>query len=215
VTRGVPAPTVSWLEFDAAPALNDPVRSAFKEWAVVVDALGGGDQILVLRKGGISEGPGGFQMEHREFWLFPTQYHPQAESVVASAAERHAGRCAAAPPDPARVIIEFGARVVEWHRLEDLAMANRLKGQHIWKDEVIAQRFDWGREQSIFAIAVRVLRLPSPVVLPVVPAYGGCKSWIELEQDLPFESAVPVLDDGLFGRRLEQFRKSVSVSAVV
>lgn len=190
------------------------MRSAFKEWAVVVDALGRGDQILILRKGGISEGRGGFQVDHPEFWLFPTQYHPQGEAVIPAAAERHAARCAANPPDPARVTIEFGARVVEWHRLEDLATANRLKGQHIWKDEVIAQRFDWGREQSIFALAVRVVRLASPVVLPVVPAYGGCKSWIELEQDLPLGEATPVLDDALFGRRLEQFRQSLSVSAV-
>ncbi len=39
------------------------MRIAFKEWAVIVDALGRGDQILILRKGGISEGRGGFQIE--------------------------------------------------------------------------------------------------------------------------------------------------------
>jgi hypothetical protein len=39
------------------------VRIAFKEWAVVVDALGRGEQILTLRKGGISEGRGGFRLE--------------------------------------------------------------------------------------------------------------------------------------------------------
>ena len=48
------------------------MRTAFKEWAVIVDALGRGQQILILRKGGISEGPGGFQVEQPEFLLFPT-----------------------------------------------------------------------------------------------------------------------------------------------
>jgi hypothetical protein len=32
------------------------MRAAFKEWAVIVDTLGRGGQIVILRKGGISEG---------------------------------------------------------------------------------------------------------------------------------------------------------------
>jgi hypothetical protein len=48
---------------------------AFKEWAVVVDALGRGEQVLILRKGGIREQRGEFQADHHEFWLFPTRYH--------------------------------------------------------------------------------------------------------------------------------------------
>ncbi len=30
------------------------MRIAFKEWMIVVDALGRGEQIIILRKGGIS-----------------------------------------------------------------------------------------------------------------------------------------------------------------
>ena len=40
------------------------VRTAFKEWAIVVDALGRGRQSVILRKGGIAEGRGGFRPEH-------------------------------------------------------------------------------------------------------------------------------------------------------
>ena len=50
-------------------------KVAFKEWAVVVEALGAGEQILILRKGGIHEQRGQFTVAHGEFWLFPTQYH--------------------------------------------------------------------------------------------------------------------------------------------
>ena len=32
------------------------VQTAFKEWAVIVEALGQGEQIVILRKGGIAEG---------------------------------------------------------------------------------------------------------------------------------------------------------------
>jgi hypothetical protein len=32
----------------------------FKEWALVCEALGRGEQTIILRKGGIAEGRGGF-----------------------------------------------------------------------------------------------------------------------------------------------------------
>ena len=37
----------------------DIVQTAFKEWAVIVEALGQGEQILILRKGGMPRGEAG------------------------------------------------------------------------------------------------------------------------------------------------------------
>jgi len=42
----------------------------FKEWALVCEALGRGEQTIILRKGGIAEGRGGFAFQHSEFFLF-------------------------------------------------------------------------------------------------------------------------------------------------
>src|SRR5690348_2515020 len=53
----------------------------FKEWSLVCDALGRGEQSIILRKGGIAEGGKGFSFQHREFFLFPTFYHEQAAKV--------------------------------------------------------------------------------------------------------------------------------------
>ncbi len=44
----------------------------FKEWALVCAALGDGTQSVLVRKGGIAEGRGGFQFRQQEFFLFPT-----------------------------------------------------------------------------------------------------------------------------------------------
>jgi hypothetical protein len=57
---------------------------------VVVDALARGEQVLILRKGGIHEQRGEFRVSHREFWLFPTQYHEAESSVIPS---RSGARC--------------------------------------------------------------------------------------------------------------------------
>ena len=70
---------------------------------------------------------------------------------------------------------------------------------------MIEQRFDWGREKNISAIAVRVHRLPLPIELPMSPAYDGCKSWVELEKDIVTTSAQPVLDQVAFDHKLNLF----------
>src|SRR4051794_2640193 len=70
-------------------------RFAFKEWAVICQALAEGRQSLIIRKGGIHEGRAGFRVEHEEFWLFPTYLHQsepetvveEARPLLASAAE--------------------------------------------------------------------------------------------------------------------------------
>lgn len=180
------------------------MRTAFKEWAIVVDALGRGEQILILRKGGLSEGRDGFQIEHSEFLLFPTLFHQQRESVTVDAQDRFdqiSGRF----PAPEIVRIEFFAEVVQARQLESLSMAEALRGQHCWRDNVIAERFDWGKAQNIFAIAVRVFRLPLPIELPMSPAYGGCKSWVELEKDVATTGAQPVLEQVAFDQKLNSF----------
>jgi hypothetical protein len=187
------------------------MRTAFKEWAIIVDALARGEQIVILRKGGIHEGRGGFKADHSEFLLFPTRFHQQRESVVPTAQARFDELEPTLPP-PDLVRIEFLARVVDSRRLDSLAGARRLRGQHLWREDVIAARFDWGRQKSIHALAVRVYRLPSPVELPIIPAYTGCKSWVELEQETDVTQATPVLNDQSFARRLASFREALPAS---
>ena len=56
-------------------------RFAFKEWAVTCQALAAGRQSLLLRKGGIHERNGRFEVEHAEFWLFPTRFHQNPDEI--------------------------------------------------------------------------------------------------------------------------------------
>jgi hypothetical protein len=185
------------------------MRIAFKEWAVIVDALGIGRQIVILRKGGISEGRGGFQVDHPEFLLFPTLFHQQRESVLPEAQARFDQLIL---PTPEILRLEYFCRVVSWRKLDSLTAAQALEGQHVWKLEVIAERFEWGRSKAIFALAVRTYKLPQPIDLPMSPSYGGCKSWIELEQDIDPAGAGPVLSEAEFAERLKQFESSLEVA---
>jgi hypothetical protein len=188
------------------------MRAAFKEWAVVVDALGHGGQILILRKGGLAEGPGGFQMEHPRFLLFPTLFHQQRESVIPAAQARFDELAPNFPP-PDKIRLQYFAEVVFSGKLHSIADANALHGQHVWRDEVIAQRFDWGRDKAIFALAVRVYRLPQILEITSRSDYAGCKSWVELDHEISAEASDPVLANDAFETKLNRLRETLGDSA--
>ena len=54
---------------------------AFKEWAVTVRALAEGEQLVTLRKGGIREEDKHFELEHEQFFLYPTFDHQRNDLV--------------------------------------------------------------------------------------------------------------------------------------
>lgn len=186
-----------------------PMAMAFKEWALVCEALGRGDQSLILRKGGIAEGKGGFGFDHPEFYLFPTWYHGQLEKVRTPGAtlpER----------DPDQVIISHTA-VVEWSgRIADLETVQRLESLHALDRKVIEERFvyDTGSGSlggtGINVAFVRVHRLEPIAIVPMQEAFGGCRSWIELPE--PSSSAtVSVLSDEEHSRRKEVFSSILEI----
>ena len=184
---------------------------SFKEWAIVVDALGRGEQILILRKGGIAEGRGGFKVEHERFLLFPTLFHQQGESVIPSAKARY-DEIAPGLPGKETLRLEYWAEVVSWKLVDSLDAAKRLAGQHIWQDEVIADRFDWGRSQGIYALALRIHKLPERVEIPMKDEYGGCKSWVDVACAIPEEPA-PVLSDEAFAEKLKALEGALDTVA--
>ena len=48
---------------------------ALKEWSATIDALASGDQLFLIRKGGIRETNRHFELPHRRFLLYPTHFH--------------------------------------------------------------------------------------------------------------------------------------------
>ncbi len=183
------------------------MRSAFKEWAVIVDALHRGEQILILRKGGIHEGRNGFHVRHSRFLLFPTRFHQQREGVIASAAERFD---LLPPHDLNELRLETWAETVRAWRLRSAEVIRALRGQHIWRDDVLERRFDWGAAPGVILLAVRVHRLPAPVTIPMLPQYGGCRSWVELAEDIPTDGSEPVLDETRFDEALAALERTLA-----
>jgi hypothetical protein len=187
-------------------------KIAFKEWAVVVDALGHGEQILILRKGGIREQRGEFHVDHGEFWLFPTQYHEAGPSIIPSKRPALGDIAAGASKDA--VDLEYYAVADRVIHITDLALVKRLQGRHIWTEQTLRDRFQFGREPGLHALLARVYRRQPPERFPMRESYGGCKSWVELDRALSTEGLTPVLGDVEYSAQREEIEEMLTDHAL-
>jgi len=162
---------------------------AFKEWSLVCQALESGRQSLILRKGGIAEGRGGFSFKHEEFFLFPTEFHEQESAVLE-------GKLSDLPERTAGVIpIRLFARC-EWAvNLTDWSLIDRLAPFHILKEQVIRERYEYKNSNSISVAAVRIFRLDPVWDVEDSSKFGGCKSWIDFPELPEGTRLVPVVAD--------------------
>jgi hypothetical protein len=180
------------------------LKHAFKEWAVICQALAEGRQALILRKGGIAEETGEFQLEHMRFWLFPTYVHQQ-RSGIKQVALPLLERVDSERPPEGRIRLSHFAEVAGVYRLHDMVGALRIRHLHLWSDETVQARFSY-RSPGLYVLLTRVYRARQATELPDTASYAGCRSWVELERELPSEDAVPVLNDTEFDdlrRRLD------------
>jgi len=159
---------------------------------------------LILRRGGIADPDGAFHPGHGAFLLFPTQFHQSVDQL----ADWARGEQAAAPPD-GYVTISLSAVAAGAWPVRDAASLARLRGLHAWSDTVASERLERDGDGPLWAVALRVAVLPRPATLPMRPVYGGCRSWIELEEEVDVTAARPALDDGAFETELRRFKSAL------
>jgi hypothetical protein len=169
-------------------------RAGFKEWAVVCQALGRGEQSVILRKGGIAEGRAGFSFRHQEFFLFPTYFHEQVQKVRNIDTEFPA-------PATDQVEINCFAKVELSHVIKSWKMAQALEPFHILRPEVVRERFDYDGAPGLHIVFVRVFRIEPSWTFPNAKSYAGCRSWVELPKPPPVLRFKPVLGEAEHERR--------------
>jgi hypothetical protein len=204
---------------------------AFKEWAVTVRALAEGEQLLTLRKGGIREENRHFEIEHDRFFLYPAfdhqasglvreSHHPELERAL----EEGVWADGEPPsnllfgdgevPQPDRVRIRAWAEVSASYLIADPRAVDALAPYYIWTTDYAEKRLQWKRRHPLHVILLRAYRIPRPVTVKVRDDYLGCRSWLELQRDLPFEGT-PVLSDEEFDRAAEQIEAIASTAVPV
>jgi hypothetical protein len=186
---------------------------ALKEWAVAVDALIDGETIMLLRKGGIREEGKHFRVAQTDVLLYPTYEHQLPELLK----PRYAGLVEPVPSGwhPETVTIRGWARITEIFQVSEAPVVEGLLPYHIWNERFAAERFGWKPRYPLYVLLLRAYRLAEPRTIPYSAAYGGCKSWIDLDQPLSLEGVRPALADHEYEERAAEIRAIMSGAMVV
>lgn len=185
-------------------------RTALKEWSILVEAMGRGDIVAMVRKGGIREQRSGFGVRHDRFLLYPTYFHEN----VAEVAPRFAGTLGAAQNPPDGVVrIEYVCDVAAVWWVTELERLREVRNEHGLAWPAVESRFRYRNRPGVHVIAVRVSPLDRAVELPELPRYGGCVSWVELAEEVAVAGAKPVVSEDAFQARVKKLAEALGAPA--
>src|ERR1051326_3465222 len=146
-------------------------HTALKEWSTVIDALGRGRQVILIRKGGIADPK--FGVEADRFYLYPTYFHQQQS-------------------EPDAVMISHWCEVVRTWRVREI---DALAPLVVIPRDALEARYRFRPDQALHVIGVRTLALPEPRTIAVKPGYLGCKSWVSIDDEIDVDGSVAALDE--------------------
>ncbi|MYC28623.1 MAG: DUF1802 family protein [Chloroflexi bacterium] len=191
--------------------LPDRCQIALKEWAITVQALAEGEQILLLRKGGIHESGKDFRVVHPEFLLYPTYEH-QREDLLKSGHQPALIRLLSDTPKSDSITFSHWARAEEIIEVEAQDKVDDLAPYHIWTDEYAQSRLRWKPMLPLSILLLRVYRMEKPVTAPYIKEYGGCTSWVDIIPRIDLGQLEPVLDDAEFRRQVDAIKGSLGLA---
>lgn len=181
------------------------LKHALKEWAIAVEALGKGETIVLLRKGGIRERE--FQVQYPQVWLYPTYEHqkpellkPEYAMVTTVESDWH----------PDKVTIKSCATITDVLTIGSPEQVAALQPYHVWNERMVDERLKWKPQKPLLVLLLRVYRLHEPQTIPYLSSYGGCRSWIELEPEILSDSLVPAMNEVEYAAQTQTIKARIS-----
>ncbi len=177
---------------------------ALKEWSATIDALASGDQIFLLRKGGIREPNRRFELPHRRFLLYPTRFHEAAKMLKPD--YQHL-------IDSENVIRADSITFTAWAEVEDVISVDdaeslaTLSDSHVWADEFVTKRVAWKPRHPADLIILKTYRLANPMHMTIEPFHRGCKSWVDIHPPVDVENSTPALLPSVWEKRVQEITK--------
>lgn len=159
-----------------------PNHTALKEWSNVVGALARGEQVLLIRKGGIADPD--FGVEAERFYLYPTYFH-QGESEARPS-----------------VTVTHWCEVVRTWSVKEREALERLEPLVALPRETLEARYNFRPDQALYVIAVRTWELARPAEVQYRDEYGGCRSWISVDEEIDVGGSRPVLEEAALDAKI-------------
>lgn len=185
------------------------MKQALKEWAIAVEALERGETILLLRKGGIRETAGRFEVPFQRVLLYPTFEHQDPNLLKTPNVERVESGW-----HPKQVNISSIAEITHVLQISNPEIVHALLPFHIWNERFVEERLKWKPRSPLYLLLLKVSRLADPQLIPYREAYGGCRSWIEIDE-INVDQMTPVLSDKEYLDRVEQIQSLISRSQTI
>ena len=152
-----------------------PNHTALKEWASVIVALGRGEQVVMIRKGGIADPA--FGVEAERFYLFPTNFHDAGQS------------------EPRQITITHWAEVIRTWRVSEIESLHRLESLVILDRTALETRYRFRPDQALHILGVRTWKLATPQTIAMLPSYSGCRSWVSLDDEIDIDGSMAALSE--------------------
>ncbi|NER80867.1 MAG: DUF1802 family protein, partial [Leptolyngbya sp. SIO1D8] len=80
---------------------------------------------------------------------------------------------------------------------------------HIWTDAWLAERLAWQPNRPTYGLLLRVYRFAEPVVVSYQKKYGGCRSWVSLDELDSLPQSSPVLPTETYEALTEQIQRAL------
>lgn len=155
----------------------------------MIGALGRGDQVILIRKGGIADPK--FGVEAERFYLYPTFFHQQQS-------------------EPEEVTITHWCEVVRNWRVNDLETLYHLEPLVVMSRETLETRYRFRPDQALHVIGVRTFALPHPQKIHLKPEYLGCRSWVSIDDEIDVDGSLPALNESELQERLSVVSSQLS-----
>lgn len=182
---------------------------ALKEWAVSVQALAEGKQMIVMRKGGIIEETRDFQLLSPSFYLMPAYEHQKKHLLKDEYKNKLDETLADWTHGMETIKLEAYAEAVEDIEITDQDTLDLLREFHIWTDMFAEERLRWKKKNPLHLLILRVYRLEEALEIPMLDAYNGCKSWVRLDNIADHSKITPVIEEDEFQLKVKQIKQAL------
>lgn len=175
---------------------------------MLVDAMARGEIIALIRKGGIREQRAGFAVRHHRFLLYPTFFHERESELAPRFLPELEASHAHRPPE-GMIRLRYVADAVAVWRVAELERLRAIEMEHGLAWSAVASRFTYRGTPGVHVVAARVAQLANDVEIPEVRRYGGCVSWVALDDEIDVADATAVVPPESLAQRLAHLRTAL------
>lgn len=181
---------------------------AFKESAIVCQALEEGKQTLVLRKGGVIEEGGVLKAEHDEFFIYPT-YDPNVAEGIKADWRPRIHKLDKDAKDTKHVHFHIYATVDSVLKVTNWEAAKSLVPFTVLTEQAIEKEFRSGDWEGFYLLLLRVYSLAVPMDLPRKASHDTHPIFVPLGASLFTIGAFPVIPEGAWPYTRDKIHKMV------